>query len=171
MPGELEPVGAALWLAKAEHTEENRERGFRREGVVLFYYYYLGECFLREDRKGVDLRGDLGGFGRGEIVIRIYYMKKYSFKKREKEEKRRGWGEGDTVGLQKQDSSYQPTELLNESRCTSQRVPSSNGMDVWMVLTGARDNPTRKQARCVPCLQILQEQARDHSLTGRTEVA
>jgi hypothetical protein len=46
-----DPMGAPLWLAKAEHTEENLEGGFRREGVVLFYYYYLDECLFSKGRQ------------------------------------------------------------------------------------------------------------------------
>lgn len=40
--------------------------------LSLFYYYSFDACFLRRDRKAVD-----PDEREGEIVIRIYYMKKY----------------------------------------------------------------------------------------------
>ena len=38
--------------------------------------------------------------------------------------------------------------------------PHQMGWMGWMALMSGKANPAQKQALCVPCLQILQEQAR-----------
>lgn len=91
-------------------------------------------CFLRGKRKGVSLRGNLEGFGGGKTVTRIYYMKKNLLSNKEGEREKQK--KEDTVGLEKQDSNYQSTTFLSESRCSSQCVSSSgmggvDGSDGW----------------------------------------
>ena len=51
-------------------------------GFILFYHYYLDDCFLMRDREGVDSYGgreDFKGIGRGEAVINTSYEKNLFF--------------------------------------------------------------------------------------------
>lgn len=43
---------------------------------IIFYYYILPICFQVRDRKGVDLEdAEELRVGKGEMLIRIYYVK------------------------------------------------------------------------------------------------